>query len=540
MKSISQNKQILISLFIIGTCFYLLNLLTPEYLDDYLYKFQFINGIANTNHPIIHIKDIINSQINHYFTFNGRIIVHSFVQLFTSILGKNIFNIVNSLCYCLFIFLLIKISINKITQLPIFLINLIIIFLMPAFNDCFLWMTGSINYMWSALCVTLLLYIINKYKETTITFSTWVYTTPIIFIGWMHEGITFPLSVALICYSIIHIKTIYNKKIFPIIIYFTIGALFCTFSPATLARGEFNDEISISTFISKIINGVLLILKLKIIYILIITIIIVVLKQKLSIKTFVNKYFIELISICCAFGITLLSGFSSTRSAFGLELFCLILLLKIIIPFQPQKEKYYTTLTIFIQLIFFSYLLIYSIKNHTEYNNLLTQISSTQNGIIKTSEVNIPNILNKFIVRPIQSEKSSYYENYSFQCWENHYIAATYKKDSLAFFPKTFIDKINNQNNAFTTFEIPTQLPFYVQKIDNNKKIKSIFFVLNKTDFNSIPIYFRYFASKMERYTTQKIQTNKFIIQKIPEKYLFIQKNQIIDSRIKDIKIYYE
>lgn len=60
MKSISQNKQILISLFVIGTCFYLLNLLTPEYLDDYLYKFQFINGIADTNHPIIHIKDIIS------------------------------------------------------------------------------------------------------------------------------------------------------------------------------------------------------------------------------------------------------------------------------------------------------------------------------------------------------------------------------------------------------------------------------------------------------------------------------------------------
>lgn len=540
MKSINKNKQILISFFIIGTCFYLLNLLTPEYLDDYLYKFQFINGVADTAHPIIHIKDIINSQINHYFTFNGRVIVHSFVQLFTSIIGKNIFNIVNSLFYCIFIFLLIKISVNKITRLGILFTNLIIIFFMPAFNDCFLWMTGSINYMWSALCVTFLFYIIDQNKEKPITFSTWFYTIPILFMGWMHEGVTFPLSIALVCYSIIHIKTIHNKKIFPIIIYFIIGALFCTFSPATLARGEFNSEISISTFISKIINGILLFFKLKVVYILIITITIVIIKKKLHFKTFINKYFIESISVCCAFGIILLSGFSSVRSAFGLELFCLILLFKIIMPFQPKKEKYYTIFIIFIQLIFFTCLFTYSIKNHTEYHNLLTQISSTRNGIIKTSEVNVPNILNRFIVKPIQSEKSSYYENYSFECWENHYIAATYKKDSLAFFPKTFIDKVYNQNNTFTTFEIPTLLPFYVKKIDNNKQVKSVSFILNETDFNSIPFYFRYFASKMERYTTRKMQTDKFIVQKIPSKYLFIQKNQMIDSRVKDIKIYYE
>lgn len=87
LKNIKENKSCYYILLIVGIAFLILNILTPEYLDDYLYKYTFINGIADKNHPIVTIRDIYTSQIDHYFTFNGRVIIHSLVQLFTGIIG---------------------------------------------------------------------------------------------------------------------------------------------------------------------------------------------------------------------------------------------------------------------------------------------------------------------------------------------------------------------------------------------------------------------------------------------------------------------
>lgn len=103
LKSIKENKSCYYILSIVGIAFLILNILTPEYLDDYLYKYAFVNGKADTNYPIQTINDIIYSQINHYQAFNGRVLIHTFVQLFTGILGKGVFNLVNALVFTCFI-----------------------------------------------------------------------------------------------------------------------------------------------------------------------------------------------------------------------------------------------------------------------------------------------------------------------------------------------------------------------------------------------------------------------------------------------------
>ena len=76
--------------FIIALAFYSHNYLSAEYHDDFFYKFVFVNGAPDFSQPICSIQDIILSQYDHYFTWNGRSIVHLFVQFFSGLLGKNI------------------------------------------------------------------------------------------------------------------------------------------------------------------------------------------------------------------------------------------------------------------------------------------------------------------------------------------------------------------------------------------------------------------------------------------------------------------
>lgn len=146
-------KLLLLSL-VIWTFFYIFNLYTPLFADDYSYSFSFAN-----KEFINSISDIITSQIEHYQVMNGRSITHSLGQLFLY-LGKPIFNIINSFAFIGLIFLIYFHSYGtfKNINLPWFiLINFILWGVTPNFGQSFLWLIGSSNYMYGILLILIFL-----------------------------------------------------------------------------------------------------------------------------------------------------------------------------------------------------------------------------------------------------------------------------------------------------------------------------------------------------------------------------------------------
>ena len=161
LKNTRNKLLIAITLLIIGIAFWVLNCLTPEYNDDYSYKFIWDNERGKT---IESIGDIFISQYHHYFSMNGRSIVHFIVQLFTGIWGKGIFNIINTLVFLCFVCIITRLYTNIIPSNLLF--GFCTIFLLyPIFSETVLWMTGSINYMWTSTVICLFLYTIEKHKE---------------------------------------------------------------------------------------------------------------------------------------------------------------------------------------------------------------------------------------------------------------------------------------------------------------------------------------------------------------------------------------
>ncbi len=137
--------------------FYCLNLITPLYADDYSYSYTFAADTEKYRIGTLH--DIWLSQLNHYQVINGRAIVHSLVQLLL-IWDRSVFNVVNTLAFLALGFAVYFAAYGSFRQLraaPLFAVYILLWLSMPGFGQSCLWLTGSVNYMFTALGVLLFL-----------------------------------------------------------------------------------------------------------------------------------------------------------------------------------------------------------------------------------------------------------------------------------------------------------------------------------------------------------------------------------------------
>lgn len=142
---------LIIILIVIGM--YTLNHYTTLIVDDYVYSFSRVTGNRITN-----ITEILQSEYNHYFTWGGRIIVHTIAQFFLMI-DKAVFDIANTFAYLAMVLVVYFHAVGKIKFYPflLLLINLLFFLCMPVFGQVFLWVVGACNYLWGPLIVLLYL-----------------------------------------------------------------------------------------------------------------------------------------------------------------------------------------------------------------------------------------------------------------------------------------------------------------------------------------------------------------------------------------------
>ncbi len=527
LERVKTDKYAWLFIFIAGICFYIFNVLTPEVYDDYIYKFIFERN-SDPETPVNTIEDICLSQYNHYFTANGRIIVHFIAQLFSGILGKNLFNTANAIVFCALLYYF-YLSSNK--NLMLLSISTFLLFaFIPVFNETHLWMTGSINYMWSALIVLMFLYYFNRLKCKPIKWRMSILLILGVITGWFHEGVTFPLALGVVVYIIIYRKTIFRSAAIFLALGFVIGGFLCALSPGTIGRASINGDFSLT---SKLITGVYLFFKLKLVFILCILILFrKTVGLKMPVKVWVKENILVIVALISSFGI-IFSGHSTSRVLFGLEFFALILIIQFLfqIKFSKRKQRLFTTISVIGLIVIFGLTLPYSVKNYNESKSIITQIKAIDSYIIKTDETRVPDLLSRFVQAPLE-----YNDCYVPLFWRNKYIAKTYGKDSLVFIPRDLIEDIKLNPSRYNHFYTEKEWPFYVKRVEGVSIPRSVTFLLNETDFSSLPFYIRPFAHKMEKYTATEISAGKYGVNNLlGDNYLMVGKNWLIDNRVKKV-----
>jgi hypothetical protein len=524
--------------------FGVLNFLTPEYHDDFVYKFMFEGGSVNYDHPIKNFGEIFASQIEHYKTVNGRSIVHFLVQLFTGLLGKSVFNIFNVLVFGLFIWLLNRPfnraagTCHRLTGLAL---SLVLVLLMPRYKDTFLWMTGSINYLWSATAALVFLFMYEKREAV----ATGIKTLPLIvaafLLGWTHEGITFPLAVALLCNHFFNLRKNHGKgQGLWLILAYLAGGCVIALAPGTIARSGMSGTVSATTIGLKVIAGLSVLGKLRIVYLALLVSGIAWFRHRDIVKRVMKRDGYLLLAALLACGIVMISGLESTRTAFGVELFSLIYLLRLaseLIPLMHTSAVRWCGIGLAIGLMaFYGLLLRHTIPSWQESQRLIAQIERTEDGIIPTNEHHAGRF-SSFICTMLSPDSTVNAMNYDPHGWPLS-IAATYQRDSLVFLPQAFLEDLQKHPERYENLDRNPSFEFFVQRIDGQATINGVEFLLAPNDFSDVPFYFRPIAKRMNRYTDTTVSTDKWAtIWLYGQRYLLIKRDHTLDKRLTDIHI---
>ena len=150
------NRSRAAATLVLAAVFLLLLFLNHEtdlVADDYRYCFSYADDSR-----IVSVSQIIPSMAAHRLTMNGRVIAHALVQLFL-LPPKPIFDAVNAAVFAALLLLIPRLCDPSGPDVLLLLASFGCLWVMqPDFGQVFLWLDGSVNYLWCAvLCLLWLL-----------------------------------------------------------------------------------------------------------------------------------------------------------------------------------------------------------------------------------------------------------------------------------------------------------------------------------------------------------------------------------------------
>lgn len=532
-----------IIMLVVVLAYYALNWLTPEYHEDFIYKFIIAGGLPDHQHPIHSIGDIIQSQVDHYYTFNGRSIVHFIVQLFTGILGKQVFNVVNIIVFAAFILLMRRnLTSRSGSSSSGFTIAVVLVMtlLLPRFKDTFLWMSGSINYLWSSTMVMAFLLLYEGRRQQPVDKSL-IWILPFAFIaGWTHEGISMPLALSLVFFNLPTAMKSYRQQGPWMALVFLGGACMTALAPGIISRSGADQGLTVSSVGLKVITGFIIMGQLKVVYLALLSTIASWFIDRYKTTRIIrqNNYLLMAALLSCA--IVFLCGVRSPRSAFGLELFAMIYLLRLLGAYveliRPQAIRLCTIIMTIGLVAFYSLMLRHAIPTWQESQRLINQITQTHGGIIGTHE-HQSGIFSNHIGTMLTLDSTASAVNFMPSGWARS-IAATYHCDSLVFLPQTFLDDLKLHSEKYERFDLTTSLHFFVQHLDGDEAVGEIYYKLSSPDYSTLPFILRPIARRMHSYNLTSVFCNKWaVVTLYGKRYLIVKRDHDYDDRLLDIQI---
>ena len=516
-------------LLLIGVVFYVMNAFTPLFSDDWHFAFIF-----RTDTRIKTLGDVLYSEYLHYLNYTGRTVPHFFVQLFDGILGKPAFNLINAGILVLFLHLLSStFSENKKSRyvyLSIFAFFFFIV--IKGFGDVFLWMSGACNYLW---CITLL-FMFHRlfFKEIT---NSYYYPLLLLFgllSGWTNESLVLGMAVGYFVYIWDNKGKISRSQAFMLIGFF-IGVCFLVLSPAAYQRFLDNQKtaFSLSMTLFAYSQAILYLANLRIFPILLLlSIVLYSIKKAETVRIFKkNKYLIICLIITLLF--IVFTKENSDRARFGIELFALLLLVRLLAIIKIPQGLLHIVNVCVLLTCFFSLLFMH--ENYQEYKKVVTQIDEGKE-LVLTNEPEVPSFFRRFIVSYTSPEYDEEYSAFNKYSPYNILIAQYFGVKSLTFLPERLYKEIKDNPNQYNDFSSYPDLPFYIKK-HNGKRVRRVFYVLDKVNIEDLPFYKRPFARNNPKYAASRTMVNQYAVVNIDnESYLIVKKSQMYsDDRINKI-----
>lgn len=535
-KYFTENKSMWMFVIVVFIVFSVLNWLTPMVRDEYVYQFFIIKGCGDITHPIHTFWEVILAQIDHFFYHYGRIWAEIIYQSILCLAGKWLFNVLNPFLFCIYLFLIIKYALGRVSlSSMVVTVSLVFIF-MAVFQDFFLWMAGAVNYLWTSVLVLWFLLVLRRHKDKSISRSSWPLLLLGVMAGWTHEGITIPLSVGLLAAAFIFKSANRRSESLWMKVAFFAGAFVCMLfslqQEQYLKNGSLADK-----FIFKWMIGMQVMQELYLVYLFVILFLILAVIRKIHVHQFVCDNFPLLVAMMITLFIVFYSGIAgNVRPAYSLEFCSLILILRMLSGFHLEKRPK-RILTSLLMLILAAYTIpvcYYSYVNYQEHCDIESQIKKGEQLVVLDSR-EMPRWIEKNVCRTVNffTGHPYYFDPDGDMCC---YIAAYYGVDHVSFCPRQVLDMMNSHPESFDSFTDCGGLPIYAFRLSDRKEVYNVSYMLDE-QADSMPFYKRWFPSWVWGYDAHRF--HPFFQQVMFEDadYLFIKKIPQLEDRATGFEI---
>ena len=401
-------------LLIIGSLFYLMNMYTPICGDDYLYSFyltpvaakSFFEGASiGFEQKISSFTDVIFSQYNHYFYVNGRTIPHILEQSFAGLWGENCFNLINVFAFLLLNMLVIWISGKRnLTKFGYWVAAVFFIwFLLPCPVDLFLLMSGALNYTWSAVLCLAFLLVYTKVRQMErvnwgVAFLLFLLG---VISGWTHESLVIGISGALfIIYCVQYNKRKPKSPEIALVAGFWLGTLLLCLSPAARGRASFDHPSIWETFL-------LIIGELRAFYVLLFLLVYTFFREKRNnnnhtLRKFFydNQLYFYVILIELVFSLVI--GFRNVRQLFGIELFSVVILIKLISEQTSFNAVWCRSVSIVAAsaiVLHMAFVIPCAKRSHAQFQDIVTTYLHSEDGVVSFKHEEFPCLVDPYVWR---------------------------------------------------------------------------------------------------------------------------------------------
>lgn len=253
MKDGYRNNWLWISALLISViCVILMNVFSIPAHDELSYAFMGQSTpMCGFSPRVASLMDIIRQQYQDYLHANGRVFVHGTVAFFAGFRLYYLFDVINSLVWFAFVFLLLKESRIEL-NLRRFVCGSMVVFMFWWYAETVnINAAFSVNYLWMA-CATIA--IMRLWRNL----HSW-WWIPVGFVyGWGQETFSVPM-VATLVGSVI-IKSVREKRYVATIKQTTfllamiIGAIGLVLSPGIRARADRTLDFSLTTFVAGVVK----------------------------------------------------------------------------------------------------------------------------------------------------------------------------------------------------------------------------------------------------------------------------------------------
>ena len=576
-KQLKYTRGYCLFLAVTGLAMLWLNLLDmPTLSDDMIYRFMWNTDETAPVQTIGSLADLLHSQWNHYMTTNGRMVVHLLAQAFLVFCPAWVLHTLNALLFVVLVHLCVRwVTAPPSSAAPssgarhqlrtAVIITFLLFVVFQGFGSAFLWGLGAFNYLWVLVAVMLLLHCLRSHAHQPLKgWRLLLLSFFALLAGWSHEALSLPLSVAFAAWLLAHSRLSrlspltshltpptshftpptshlppLTSRLTPLIFCFMLGTALCLLSPGIWSRSTEGITLQ-ARLLSGVINCVS---NIRVLWLLVLTLAVLWWKRRPVVSRHLLEHAYGYVALVVAFGIVLLCGTNLVRVAFFVDFIAMLLWLQLLHGFLTDVWSRRITLVGCVLLVL-SFIPACMVRQENRDHWLMAERQMEEPGreLIavqlppKGESVVMDYFRHHYVNSSFEFGFYSVYMGFDANDINSRCAARLYGKDRMLFLPDDVVSRIQTDTAAYRHYELDRSGALFVWRLDHDRPVHTVRFVLNDEDLSQLNFLQRLLAYDGDTYELDDFHFEVITVCGRP--YLvFTRPTTNIARRIRDVEI---